>query len=265
MHKLLYPFFAKIEKRIRFVISSAILSFVLLLSTFFFFDKAFIFVPVFIVLAYALTYFSILEGIEKFEWVTLFLMPVLLTVIMYFFYFLFPVRWLTRVPFIIFYAVSMYAMLLVSNIFNVGEEKSLQLYRAGFSVNYFYQTLFMFLAANLILALRLNFLLNGIIFFLLGTMFAAHLFWSIKLELYVERAVALFAIFVGIIIGEVAIVASLAPLEISVVSLTLSAAYYGVAGLTYLHIDQRLFKETIREYLTVIVFVLIIVILSISW
>ena len=80
------------------------------------------------------------------------------------FYFLFPTRWITRIPFIIFYSISVYAMFLVSNIFNVGVEKSLQLYRAAFSVNYFYQSLMVFLFANLILSLKLNFFLGGLLF-----------------------------------------------------------------------------------------------------
>ena len=66
----------------------------------------------------------------------LFLLPILLSVAMYLFYFLFPVRWLTRIPFVLVYGISMYAVLLSSNIFNVGVEKNLQLFLA-FSLSHF--------------------------------------------------------------------------------------------------------------------------------
>ncbi len=110
----------KIDKNVRFLISTFVLGLVMLISTMFFFDKAPIFIVLLAVLSYFLTLFSLLEQIEKIEWFMLFLIPVLFTISFYLFFFLFPVRWLTRVPFVIFYTVSIYALLRSSNIFNVG-------------------------------------------------------------------------------------------------------------------------------------------------
>jgi hypothetical protein len=53
-----------------------------------------------------LTYFSILEGIEKIELLMLFFMPIVISIAFYISYFLFPARWLTRIPFVAIYAVS---------------------------------------------------------------------------------------------------------------------------------------------------------------
>src|SRR3989344_5318726 len=142
--------FRAIEKRYRLIFSFLTLSAILFGSTFFFFTESVIFIPILIISTYMLTFFAILEGIEGFEWFSLFIMPVLITVSFYLFFFLFPVRWITRVPFILIYCVSMYASLLCANIFNVGVEKSLQLYRAAFSVNFFYQTIVGFLLFNAI-------------------------------------------------------------------------------------------------------------------
>jgi len=66
-------------------------------------------------------------------------MPIVLSIAFYMFYFLFPVRWITRIPFIALYAIAIYATLLCSNIFSIGVEKSLQLYRAAFSINFLFQ------------------------------------------------------------------------------------------------------------------------------
>ncbi len=259
------PVLLTIEKRIRFLISTVILSVLLTVSTFFFFDKAFIFIPVLILSSYLLTYFSIIEDIEKIEWVTLFLMPVLVTVSFYLFYFLFPARWLTRIPFIIFYSVSIYAMFLVSNIFNVGVEKSLQLYRAAFSVNYFYLTLTVFLFANIILSFKLNFLLNSLCFFVLGIVGATHLFWSIKLELHLEKRVLLFGMLIGIVIWELTLLLSFVPVQTSIFALFISSVFYSFGGMTYLFLDERLFRETIREYLFVLGFLILVILLTITW
>src|SRR3990167_2882780 len=164
----------KIEKRFRFVISALVMGSLMLLSTFFLFDKALIFLAVFLVFGYLFTYFSILEGVEGIEWFTLFLMPIILTVSFYFFYFLFPVIWLTRLPFVFLYGISIYAVLLCSNIFNVGVEKSLQLYRAAFSVNFFYQMGVSFLFNNALFSFRLNFLINSILVFLTSFLLGFH-------------------------------------------------------------------------------------------
>jgi hypothetical protein len=265
MYTRIIKLFSGIEKRARFIISAVILSVLLLISTFFFFDKSWFFIPLFIAVTYALTFFSILEGIEKVEWFTLFLMPVLVTVSFYLFYFLFPVRWLTRIPFIMFYAVSIYASFLVSNIFNVGVEKSLQLYRAAFSVNYFYQTLIVFLFANLILSLKLNFLLSSLLFFVLGSAIAVQLFWSIKLELQFERQVFAFGLFVGYVLFQVSLVMSFLPVQETINALFLSAVFYSIGGLTYLFLDSRLFKETVREYVFVLGFLIMIIALTVNW
>lgn len=258
----IYNLFFGIEKRVRFIISTLIMTAILMVSTFFFFDKVYFFLPLLIAAAYICTYFSILEGITKVEWITLFFMPVMVTVAFYLFYFLFPTRWITRIPFLVIYGISMYAMLLVSNIFNVGVEKSLQLYRAAFSVNYFYQSVVVFLFANLILSFKLHFIPAGILFFVLGTAVAMHLFWSIKLEMYFERRLAAYALFVGFVLFQTAIVSSFIPLQASVMALFLSTMFYCVGGLTYLYLDERLFKETIREYIFVLGFVLALTILT---
>ncbi|MDH7476268.1 MAG: hypothetical protein QHH09_02230 [Microgenomates group bacterium] len=257
--------FLKIEKRFRFVISTLLLTFLMLFSTFFFFEKAWLFIPIFIIASYLLTYFSILEGIEKIEWLMLFIMPVVFSVSFYLFYFLFPVRWLTRLPFTLIFAVSVYALFLVSNIFNVGVEKSLQLYRAAFSVNYFYQTLIVFLIGNLLFASRLGVFLNGFITFLIAFILANQLLWSITLNLRLEKKYYLHALFIGLILMEEVVVLSFVPFQSSILALILTASYYSLGGLTYSFLDQRLFKETVREYLIVLGFILIIGLLSLGW
>ncbi len=265
VHAFFFDKFFRIEKRLRFVISCMIMGGLMLFSTFFFFDKAWLFIPLLAAASYFLTYFAILEGLEKLEWGMLFLMPVVLTISFYLFYFLFPGRWLTRVPFIAFYGISFYAILLCSNIFNVGVEKNLQLYRAAFSVNFFYQIIVAYLLFNNFFSQKMSFLLNGVLAGVVGFILASQLFWTVRLNLYVESINVRFGLLVGVILLELATVFSFVPVTSSVLALFLSASYYSLAGLIFHFLDQRLFKETIREYLIVFGFVLAITVLSISW
>ncbi len=266
IHKQLQKPFLKIEKRIRFVISAALLSAVILISTFFFFDQSWFFVSLLVVLVYALTYFSLIEGVRRIEWLTLFILPILFSVTAYFFYFLFPVRWLTRLPFVIIYAVSVYALLLTSNIFNVGVKTNLQLYRAAFSVNYFFQTLICFLAFNILFSLKQGFVVNAGFAFGLITILAIHLLWTVKLELTLERTIVRYALVLGLIVAEITLVLSFVPWKNTMVlALFLSSCYYSLVGLVYRYYDQRFFKDSIREYLLVLGFVGIIALLSVGW
>jgi hypothetical protein len=254
-----------IEKRIRFVISTVSLSVLILISTFFFFDKAPIFITLLILASYGASFFSLYEGIEKIEWYMLFLMPVLLSVSMYLFYFLFPVRWLTRIPFIFVYGISMYAILLSSNIFNVGVEKNLQLYRAGFSVNYFIQTMVFFLLGNVFASFHWGFLANALVFGALTWAMSLQLYWSIRLDMHLRREVFNHAWLTALLVAEGSLLISFFPLQESIFALTMAVLYYCLAGLTHLHLDERLFRHSIREYATILLVIFAILFLSISW
>lgn len=254
-----------IEKRIRFGIASLITTIFFLFSTFFFFDKAIIFVPLLILVVYAGGYFALLEGIEKVEWITLFVIPVLFVVSSYFFYFLFPVRWLTRLPFMMVFGISIYALLLSSNIFNVGVEKNLQLYRAGFSVNYLYQTVIYFLFSNVIASFHWGFLANALVLGFLGFILSFQLYWSIKLDLQIQSYVVRYAFLTALILGEIAMLLSFLPIQGSIFGLAISVGYYSFSGLIYLYVDERLFKQSLREYITILLIIGVIIVLSMAW
>lgn len=252
----------KIEKRLRFIISTVVISSLMLLSTFYFFDKAWFFLPVLAFFSYFFTYFSVLEDIKKTEWLFLFIMPVFLTVSFYLFYFLFPIRWLTRIPFIIFYTIAIYANLLASNIFNVKMERSLQLYRAAFSVNFLFQTIIIFLFFNSVFSFRFHFFINALLISFFVFFLSLQLFWTVKMELNISKELYSYATLVAIVIGQITVMFSFIDLRSTIIALFLTATYYSLGGVIYSYLDQRLFKETIREYLTVWIFVLIITILS---
>ena len=247
------------------MIATIAMSGLMLFSTFFFFDLAWIFIPFFILLSYITTYFAIAEGVDEVEWLMLFAMPIAFTISSYLFYYLFPVRWLTRIPFISIYGVSMYAILLTSNIFNVGVERNLQLYRAAFSVNYFYQTMIAFLSFNTLASFKESFVVNGIVAAGITYVLALQFLWSIKLDLRLDKQIAVYAFLIALVLGQGAVIFSFMPYVPSVFALVLTAAYYSLAGLVYSHLDLRLFRETVREYVAVLAIVFVIGILSLSW
>jgi hypothetical protein len=54
-------------------------------------------------------------------------------------------------------------------------------------------------------------------------------------------------------------------LKPAIFAIFVTACYYGLTGLLYHYLDQKLFKQVIREYLFVFGFVGCIVLLSMPW
>ncbi len=267
--KSLYPFFlhlfSPIGKRQRFIVSTFILTLLMLTSSFFSFDQALYFFILLLFCVYFFTFFSILEGIDRMEWLMLFLVPAYFTLTFYFFYFFLPGRWLTRLPYVSLYAVSIYAILLSSNIFNVGATKNLQLFRAAFSVNFLYITLTFFLISDLILSFSLYPIYNFIFFLLLLSPLVFQFLWSIDPRTDLKPDLKKYAFVISLLIAEAALVFSFIPIKSTILSLFLTALFYSLSGLFHAYIENRLFRERVREYIFVLIFVSIIILLSVQW
>ncbi|KXK10581.1 MAG: hypothetical protein UZ22_OP11002000685 [Microgenomates bacterium OLB23] len=263
--KSLIKLLSKIEKRRRFIIATFSSTAVLLLSSFFSFQEIYLFVPAILAVVYLTTFFAILEDISEHEWLMLFLHPIYLSVVFYLFYFFLPQRWLTRLPFIVIYTISMYAVLLSQNIFNVGVTKSLQLFRAAYSVNFLFLTVSAFLAYSLIISLRMYFFLNFLFIFIATMPLVMHLLWSIEPAARVSAHIVRHSILIAIIIAEAGMMLSFIPLNQSIYALILTSLYYGLCGLFQVYLQGSLFKERVREYIFVFVFTLIIFILGTRW
>ncbi|HRN69808.1 MAG TPA: hypothetical protein PLS49_01375 [Candidatus Woesebacteria bacterium] len=271
--KLLDPLYARwfkyinyIPKRIRVVICTAIMTLTLLVSSFFPFSEWWWFFGILlIIIAYLTTYIAVFEGIDGVEWYMLFIMPIFLTIALYIFYSLLPVRWLTRIPFLFLFGLTYYATLLASNILNIGVDKSLQLYRAAFSVNYLIQVFIVFLLTQVSLTFKLSFILNGLILFVIGIILSLQLYWSVNPEATFNKKLILYGVGMGIILLEIAVAVSFIPFKTNVAALIYTALYYSLNGVVYHYLDGRLFKNTIREYAFVSIFVFFIALLTLNW
>jgi hypothetical protein len=69
----------------------------------------------------------------------------------------------------------------------------------------------------------------------------------------------------ALIVAQGSLLLSFFPLQESLFALVIAVLYYCVAGLTHLHLDERLFAQNVREYATILIVILVILFLSISW
>lgn len=265
LYKFLIKVFSKIGKRQRLIIGVFLMTLSILVSTFYDFQALVIFIPVIFITVYIFTFLAILEGISRHEMIALFIHPIYFSLAFYLFYFFLPQRWLTRAPFIIIYAVSMYAILLSQNIFNIGVNKSLQLFRAAFSVNYLFLTITSFISYSLIISLRLSFIWNFFIVLLATFPLAVQMLWSIEPKEKISRGILVHSVFISLLIGEIAAVLSFMPVNQSIFALVMTAIFYSLAGLFQVYFQQVLFKERVREFVIVLLFTFAIFYLSLGW
>jgi hypothetical protein len=256
---------SKIGKRQRFIIASIILTLSVLLSSFSTIDFAWAYFTIILLISFLVSFIAIPIGLNKTERIMLFMLPVYFTFALDLFFFFLPSRWLTRLPFIVIYGISTYAILLSANILNVGSQKSIQLLRAAFSVNFLYLTLSSFLIFNLILSFKLNFFLNFLAVLVVLFPLTLQFIWSVNPKTTLDRISILYAMILSLIVAEVALVFSFLPIRATVFSLLLTACLYSLNGLFYAFLEERLFKERIREFLFVLGFVFVIILLSIRW
>ncbi|OGK31615.1 hypothetical protein A3B02_01805 [Candidatus Roizmanbacteria bacterium RIFCSPLOWO2_01_FULL_42_14] len=265
MYEIFLKLFSSIGKRQRFIIATVLLTLLYIGATFFSFEELYIFIPIILVSVYILTFFSILEGISRHEWIMLFIHPMYFALVWYLFYFFVPQRWLTRLPFLTIYFIFTYAILLSQNIFNVGVSRSLQLFRAAFSVNYLLLTVSAFLSYSLIISLRTDFATNGVLILIASFPLMLHALWSVEPREYVSKELIQFAAVLSVLLAEAGIIISFMPINQSIFALVLTSLFYSLAGMFHTYLQGALFRERVREYVLVALFALVVLMLTVRW
>ncbi len=255
----------RFDKRERFAAATLLLCVLLILTQLIWFDFRFLAVIIFTVATYPLTVWAIREDIKGIEWVTLFILPVLFTLSVALFYFLLPVRWLTRLPTVIFYAVGMYAILLSENIFNVSANRSIQLLRAAQSVGYLITLVVLFLFVNIIFSFHLPIYQNFLFLFIISSCLFLQLYWAVTLEEKFNSRLVLFSLGSGLGIGELAYALSFWPVRTTIAALFIASVFYTVAGVVQEYFAEKLFRGVVREYLWVTVLVFLLTLLATHW
>ncbi len=214
---------------------------------------------------YLLSAWSLSEGLNGLEWLTVLILPTLFTLGVGLFYFLTPSFWAVRISLIVFYSVGIYSLLLTENIFSVAAIRTIQLLRSAHAVAFLLTLVTSFFLYNVILSFRLDAWFNFFLVFVVSLPLLLQGFWCINLEEKISSKVWLYTLALSFVLGEMALVFSFWPLTVVVGSLSLTTTLYILLGLTQHHLSERLFKRTINEYLGVGVAVLLVIFLTTRW
>lgn len=253
------------RKRVRFIISSILLSLGLLATQLVSVEIRPFAIGLFFIATYCMSAWALAPSINGVEWLTIVPFPAFYALAVSLFYFLLPSSILSRLAIISLFGVGMYALYLSSNIFAFGKIKTIQLLRAAHAVSsvfLFVLSLFFF---NFIFSLRLHPLANML--GILASMFLPILCatWSVNLEQKITKKVVYISIFFTFLIAEIGGALSFLPVGLWTVSLFLTALVYVGFGIVQNYLIDRLFTQTVREYLWLIGFVGCVLLFLIKW
>ena len=253
------------SKRKKFIFTSFFLSIGLLLISVAEISWRYLAIGILTFLTAGLTIWSLREALSGIRWLTTIILPAFFTAAIGLFYFLLPTTWLSRLPIVILYAFGMYALLLTENIFSVAAIRTIQLFRAAFAVGFLLTLLTAFLLFDTIFSFRLFAWGNFVLVYLVSLPLFFQGLWSVNLEEKVNRSLLTYSFFLPLVLSQIAWFISFFPLTIAMSSLFLTAGMYLALGLTQAYFQERLFRQTIYEYLGVGVAVLVIMLATARW
>jgi hypothetical protein len=254
-----------IPKRQVFVLSTILLTIILLLTQVVSQDFRYAFVLFLSVCTYVVSAYALREDLTGIEWMTLLILPALYSAGVSLFYFLLPVRWLTRIPVAIIYAFGFYALLLTENIFNVAANRTIALLRAAHSVGFLITFLTYLLLSQIIFAFRLGPTFNALGIAVLSFLLIFQSLWVMELTEKVSRRVVILSIVLTLVLSEFSFMISLWPAQPLMRSLFLSSLFYSLTGMTQQYVVERMYKKTVIEFLVVTIVVFIIFLATSSW
>jgi len=217
------------------------------------------------ILALLLTFWSLKEGLEGIEWLTVPILPVFYTLGAALFYFLLPSGILSLLTVALGFAFGMYVLLLTENIFSVAAMRTIALFRAASSVAFLLTLITAFLLFDAIFSFRSSFWVNALFVFLVSWFLSLQGLWAVKLEKKLETQVLFYSFVLAFVLGQLAAIISFWPVGVSLVSLFLTTVDYVLLGLSQAKLADRFFRKTVREYLIVGVGVFITLLLTTRW
>lgn len=254
-----------LNKRQKIIITSVLLTIGLLSTQLVDFNLRFRFIAGLGIAAYFLSLWALWEGINPTKALVLMILPTFYVLAVASFYFLLPVRWLTRAPVATLFGLSFYLLLLSQNVFNVASIRTIPLYRAASTAAFLFTLLSAFFIYNVVFAFNLLFLWNGLAVLLISFPLILQILWSITMEDKVTVALVVQSFILSLVMGELALSFSFWPMKTTIWSLSLSSAMYVLLGLTTQFLKGRLSRRVVWEYLGIGAVVLIVSFLTTSW
>jgi len=208
---------------------------------------------------------SLREGIGKNSTLLTLILPAFFTGGVGVFWFLLPSNVFARLPMIIFYGLGIYALSLTMNVFTVSAVRTIALLRAARGVGFVLTLITLFLIYNAILSLKIPFWGSAPLITALSFPLFLQGFWTIPLDKKISKDLLILSLVSSLVVGEISVSLFFWPATLVVGSIFLTVAVYILLGLGQAKLEQRLFRQTVREYLLVGILVFIGMFFATHW
>lgn len=194
---------------------------------------------------------SLWEGLSFDMTLLSLVLPFLYTLGVGFFWFLLPSTILARIPVVILYSLGIYGLCLTSNIYTVSTIRTIALLRAARGVGFILTLLTFFLLFDTLLSLRWWVYYVSPLALLISIPIYMQSYWSFNLEKKLSKDLLAISLVASLIMAEVTAVMFFWPVSVVVGSLFLTVTAYIMLGLGQAYLEERLFAQTVRDYLLI--------------
>jgi len=254
-----------ISKRQRFVWATVILTLILVLTQIVPSDYRYACVAALSVFSFILSALCLHEDLKGIEWFTLLILPTLYSAAVALFYFLLPVRWLTRIPVAGLYAFGFYALLLTENIYNVAANRTIALLRAAHSVGFLMTFVTYFLLVQTVFAFRVGPVPNSIGIGIISSVLIFQFLWAMELDDIASRRLVTVTTVLTVVMMQLTWILSFWPVPRMMAALFLSSVFYSLVGMAQQYIIEKMYKKTVIEFFFVCIVISLIFLATTRW
>jgi hypothetical protein len=253
-----------LSKRERFILSVIILSLGLFIAEHLLGKSGIFTIFSLAVVTDILLLFSLYGDFKENKSWQIFILPFFFSLAFGLFFFLVPVRYLTRIFTTTLYAVGLYSLFLSENIFTVSSIRTIALLSSARTVSFIITLISYFFLSNVLFSLHFNFYIYIILLSLYTVPLVAHSIWSHTFEKKLAESLP-WTLILSIMILEVGSILWFWPSTPTVLAIFLTGVFYTMIGLSQVWFDKRLFKNVMWEYIWVGTVVLVSLLAFTSW
>lgn len=253
-----------INKRQRFLIAILILSSILFFSEHQLGKSGIVVAFVLSILTVVLLLISNYKDIKENFSYSLFILPFFFSLAFGLFFFLVPIRYLTRIIITLLYAIGLYSLFLAQNIFTFASIRTIALLSSARIVSFVVTLLSYLFLTNVVFSLDLPIYVTPFLVFIYSFFLVLHSLWTITLEKSI-RPYLLWSVFLSLCLFEIALVLGFWPSNPTVTALFLTGVFYIIVGTSQVWLERRLFRGVLLGYTWVAVVVLLVLIIFTPW